>query len=714
MADSRGVSRWQPPVGAPPTTPTWIDVDLQAVRQTADQLGESALKLRTTGRQVQGLLVDAARTLGWRSDAATTAEARAQRTSSRLDTAAGHFDDAGAALGRWADQVSWRRTEIQALLRRRGDVVAAAATSGQASRSPLESSPDVVGAVASVDHELQCHIEALANLDRQVCEVVQRAAEGLRALATASAGDEWVTSLAAAPVFGVLSHHGVLPTQAERELLAAVTFLPTGPDGARALRSLLATWPPDRLADLLLRHPELAERLVGPLPDWLALPEGSPELGLSEIQIAAQGTAPEERIAAVRAYFASLPADQARRLALLYPSVVGNLDGAPLDVRMAANRVGIAAALAAERRQVVELERSVEEQSSPAGWWAGINDRLAIVAELGDPPDRLAAANARIALYEQLLYERVPNPVAGRGRPGVVGHQVLLFDPSGDGRIAELWGTIDEHTQHVGVFVPGTGASLANSAQYADIANRLVQDDRTRTTAAVSWIGADLPDAVVANAASPSYAATGGPALRDFVWGLDVPDTADTTALGHSYGGAVVGVADREGLDVDRVLHIESAGAGRDVFDVEGYHHPFRHIDRYTMTAPGDPIALARAPGETLQEQSGLGHGGDPDTMAGFTRLETGRYHDDGVTPGPMIEGLAAHSDVLKPGSTAWNNMLGVITGGTVIPYTPPTVTTTVAAGRNPYAGPQVRVDKTTHYPYEDPDFPGADPVDIP
>jgi hypothetical protein len=44
------------------------------------------------------------------------------------------------------------------------------------------------------------------------------------------------------------------------------------------------------------------------------------------------------------------------------------------------------------------------------------------------------------------------------------------------------------------------------------------------------------------------------------VWRVDIFGTADSTVIGHSYGGATVGVADRVGLETDRVLMIESAG----------------------------------------------------------------------------------------------------------------------------------------------------------
>lgn len=84
--------------------------------------------------------------------------------------------------------------------------------------------------------------------------------------------------------------------------------------------------------------------------------------------------------------------------------------------------------------------------------------------------------------------------------------------------------------------------------------------------------------------------------------------------------------------------------------------------------------------------------------MAGFTRVETGRFNDDGIAPGPMISGPDSHSKVLTPDSTAWLNMIQIVTGGEVIPYT----------------HPEVDQHGRRQYPYTDPRFPGAPARDIP
>ena len=106
-----------------------------------------------------------------------------------------------------------------------------------------------------------------------------------------------------------------------------------------------------------------------------------------------------------------------------------------------------------------------------------------------------------------LLYEQVVNP-AQRQRPGVppkVGHQIPYFDPRGDGKIAEMWGPIDPGTRHVAVLVPGTTVNMDAFGTYSQKMSLLAGDG--------------------------------------------IPDTADSTVIGHSYVGATVGatvgVADR-------------------------------------------------------------------------------------------------------------------------------------------------------------------------
>jgi hypothetical protein len=83
--------------------------------------------------------------------------------------------------------------------------------------------------------------------------------------------------------------------------------------------------------------------------------------------------------------------------------------------------------------------------------------------------------------------------------------------------------------------------------------------------------------------------------------------------------------------------------------------------------------------------------------MEGVTRLDTGRFDpNDPKHNGEMLEGPGAHSDVTRArGSTAWQNIVGVVTGGEVTLYTEPTVIPLEQGGGY------------VEYPYQNKDFEG-------
>jgi pimeloyl-ACP methyl ester carboxylesterase len=123
------------------------------------------------------------------------------------------------------------------------------------------------------------------------------------------------------------------------------------------------------------------------------------------------------------------------------------------------------------------------------------------------------------------------------------------------------------------------------------------------------------------------------------------------TYVGHSYGGSILGTAERFGLTADRVVYVEAAGAGVGVRNPSDWHNRNPAVLRFAITAPGDPIGL-------VQGIPFGSHGADPDEMPGVIGLAAGRR----LTGGPMA-GLSAHSDVLTEPSDAWRNILAVITG---------------------------------------------------
>lgn len=377
--------------------------------------------------------------------------------------------------------------------------------------------------------------------------------------------------------------------------------------------------------------------------------------------VAGWPTMPQDRIAG---QIGALDPDQRRALIAAAPRQVGNTDGIPWDMRIAANRINIADAILGERRTIDRPEadkiRAVVAARYGARW-----DRVSLEqirqAVAADPGRRAAAvadhdrtANRRIAFYQGLL-AGVPDPVHGDGRS--VPRQILAFDPDRSSLI-ELTG--DLHTaSSVGVLVPGLNTTILDSAKNTETVRRFVTAGHG-SVAMITYLGGPFPTGGVWNAADPRYAQQMAPRLVAF--SEDVDRTVDAVAraggrsirvtyLGHSYGGSILGTAERAGLTADRTVYVEAAGAGVGVHDPTDWHNRNPGVERFSMTAPGDPIEL-------VQGLPFGPHGADPDEMPGVVRLDTGRRSD-----GSVMRGLDAHGDVLDEPSDAWHRLLEVITG---------------------------------------------------
>jgi hypothetical protein len=406
---------------------------------------------------------------------------------------------------------------------------------------------------------------------------------------------------------------------------------------------------------------------------------------------------PQQGAALVAAQLGTLTPQARRTMALLHPTLMTSAVAAPTADRFAASRVLVAADLA-----------RLHEQRMVDGERAG--------AAAPGSTRRAARLTERIDWEHRLLDEQVElrHPDGSVTRHP---HQLLQFDPSGDGRIVEVIGDLD-HARHVAVFVPGTGSDLHRYAgtfvrmtpfaaaspdlavvvwQGADHPDQPFDDGLPSVGAVARSAWADPPDALerarewprehVLAAGLRDAADVAGPALARDVAGLraaaPVP-TSDLTVLGHSYGGSILGSAELHGLVADRVVHIASAGAYVD--DVTDYPATAARTQRFSMTAYDDPIRLSQGhgmrdagprlrsmlplpldpltvglphlAGEAFGPASQVGHGLDPDLLPGVVRLDTG-IHDDGTL-------VSGHSGMFAPHSTAWRNLQAVMTGGRV------------------------------------------------
>ncbi len=405
--------------------------------------------------------------------------------------------------------------------------------------------------------------------------------------------------------------------------------------------------------------PELAALLVARVPSVNSADPFEAALAAAVRQAAGElpggsgyGAASAERTAAVAQILAGIAPDELALLAALFPSAVGNLNGMPFEHRISANRIRIAA----------ERDRAEGERAEAAAV-AGADEPPPVGSEAGYDPDREAARvralelAAEIEQYELLLDEPTIDYGSSDGPPwpDSRGRKILYFEPEGDGSWAELVGTINAETGSVGIFVPGVGTDTLDMFNQSNTASTFVEQAAGQgdQLAMIVWAGGDLPDDFL-EAGNAGYAGDLVAPLVDFSVAVQqeideqAPDAEiPVTVIGHSYGGTTAALATMSGLSADQLLFVNSPGLGHErvIPELEDYV-------TYTMDVPSDPTP-------------GLGplvYWPPATTVDGVIDLETGSYAD-----GTEILGSAGHSGVFEVGSTAWENILAVLTGRPVL-----------------------------------------------
>jgi hypothetical protein len=357
----------------------------------------------------------------------------------------------------------------------------------------------------------------------------------------------------------------------------------------------------------------------------------------------------------IAAQISAMSEAERQRLVEQKPAEMGNTDGVPWELRVAANRINIANAILDERRTLdapdeLKLPATVASIPNPADaerLWATLHTDPVLRAATIAAHDR--DARRRVAYYETLLAD-LPDPLDRERR---VPRQILAFDPQRESLI-ELSGDLRQ-ARAIAVLVPGLNTTFDDSADDVATARRFVAGSGGNV-AMISYLGGHFPTgrlaAGVADAADARYALQMAPRLVAF--SEDVERRAGAmpvTYLGHSYGGSILGTAEHFGLTADRVVYVEAAGAGVGVRNPSDWHNRNPAVLRFSITAPGDPISL-------VQGIPFGPHGADPDGLPGVIRLDAGRR----LSGAPMA-GPSAHSDVLNEPSDAWRNILAVITG---------------------------------------------------
>jgi len=327
----------------------------------------------------------------------------------------------------------------------------------------------------------------------------------------------------------------------------------------------------------------------------------------------------------------------------------------PFEHRIAANRVRVADALHEARADHAQAVARAQTYGPPPVGSEGGYDPAVEAARV-----RALDLENRIGQYGDLLSETTVDfgHPAGPPWPDYRGHKLLYFDPGGDGSWAELVGSINTETESVGVLVPGVGTDTMAMDNTSAIATEFVAQAARdgEQLAMIVWAGGDFPDNVVSGLYEDRALDMTGP-LTDFSnalqqeIGAQGPGTeVPVTVIGHSYGAVTVAMSTLSGLSADRLLFVNSPGLGAGSTSLAVYGE-LEKYETYAMAAPGDPVP----------ELGPLVHGSSPTSLDMIT-LDTGVYRD-----GTEISGPAGHAGVFEESSTAWENILVVLTGGRVV-----------------------------------------------
>jgi hypothetical protein len=276
---------------------------------------------------------------------------------------------------------------------------------------------------------------------------------------------------------------------------------------------------------------------------------------------------------------------------------------------------------------------------------------------------RATAVSVRRALHREQLAGTPWSPRIGRletmaRRDGRRRRSFVAFSAHRGGRMIEVVGELGPRTEAVAVYVPGTGTNLDMSHVNTDVAVDLVAAGGGRL-AVLAFLDGEFPQDIMADAGRPRFAQEMAPRLVRFcrevdrVIEIECPGAA-LTVVGHSYGGRIVGTAERLGLRADRVVYAESPDLGVGVRGPADWRAP-GPVLRYSFTAPGDPVEL-------LQLRFGLRRPWSTSDLGDATvRLDTGYFPD-----GSPVYGTRGHGGVFDRGCGAFEAMLSVMLGGRV------------------------------------------------
>jgi hypothetical protein len=316
---------------------------------------------------------------------------------------------------------------------------------------------------------------------------------------------------------------------------------------------------------------------------------------------------PDSAPARLTRFFASLSAEDRTRLAHHYPLAVGNMNGAPLQLRYLANRIALGQARKAE------LARMHDSRLTPAGQ-----------QDAGRRTHRFTALMAK-------------------------DRHILAFDPAGSGRLAEVFGDLQK-ADRISLVVPGVDTDLFTfrkthrpySALYG-MAHSLYTAERAADpgtrTAVIAWADYTAPSGLGVDAATAMRAQDGAVRLNKLLPAL--PGSSPVALFCHSYGSVLCGLA--------------APGLPRRVSDIAVAASPGMRVDNASHLHTDARVWAMRDATDWIRdvpymELGGLGHGADPVSSAFGARVLSAR-------------GAKGHSGYFEPGTDSLTNLAEIGVG---------------------------------------------------
>lgn len=331
-----------------------------------------------------------------------------------------------------------------------------------------------------------------------------------------------------------------------------------------------------------------------------------------------------------------------------HPEHIGLLDGVPAAARDLANRV----MLEAERQRLEAVAARLQAELD--GMWLADTflGRAGVTGWFTDADAGLEQTRNKIAALDAI------DATLARGD-----RQLLALDLSGrEAMAAVAVGDLDT-ADRVAVFVPGAGSTVqGNLAGYDEQVAALREDaaqraDGNDTVSSVTWLNYQAPQwgwglaFTERSPVSDLAARIAAPRLTEFLDGIVESRSVDpsapapvVTAVGHSYGAVVTGLALQHTDSADAAVFLGAPGIGTD--DVGALRIP--EGSAYLVEADCDPVADAGT------------FGGDPSFLDGLVRLPSG----PAIAPdGALLDETIGHSAYLRPGTSSAHEVSGVVAG---------------------------------------------------